>query len=538
MACCDEVTCGTGGWTGPKPGDPDNNVVLSAVGVAGGIRVSWTYPNNNPHAVIHTKLYRGISSNFANAVQQAIVSGSTYFDAIAEEDIKRYYYWIQIVSVNGTVGDPIGPASAEPLSLKELTLEYLTGEIDEGVLAQALKTKIAQLDIITRNLAQEILDRINGNAEFANALAAVSSSSGEALTYIQQEITERRDADSALITSVNALAVGMGDNAAALVEEVTLRTSADESLATSVGILYANTADNVAAILAEEEARTTAVNSLASQVNSLVAVTENNAAVIVQEQAARTEMDAAMASRLDAMVVKTDTTAAAVQTETNARTTADNALASQITTTQTVLGNNISSVQTNMQTQINTTNGKVTEIGALYTAKVDVNGLVGGFGIYNNGTFVDAGFDVDRFWVGRTVNKVKPFVISGGVVYIDKARIRDADIDTLKIAGNAVTIPMSTNFGDGVASATLNYNGYIPSGTKLIVMVSCSNPWVLGVNTNTMVINNSGSQLCSSFMEAGLQTFITVSDAVNSSITVSTTLAVNGLNVSILGCRR
>lgn len=538
MGCCDVVTCGTGGWIGPKPGDPDNNVVLSAVGVAGGIQVSWTYPNNNPHAVIHTKLYRGISSNFANAVQRGIISGSVYFDSIAEEDIKRYYYWIEIVSVNGTVGDPIGPASAVPLSQKLLTLEYLTGEIDEGVLAQSLKTKIAQLDIITRNLAQEILDRINGNAEFASALAAVYSTSGEALTYIQQEITERRDADSALITSVNALAVGMGDNAAALVEEVTLRTSADESLATSVGILYANTADNVAAILAEQEARTTAVNSLVSQVNSLVTVTENNAAVIVQEQAARTEMDSAITTQLNAMVVKTDTTAAAVQTEAKARTDADSALSTQITTAQTVLNGSISSVQTNMQTQITATNGKVTEIGALYTAKVDVNGLVGGFGIYNNGTFVDAGFDVDRFWVGRTVNKVKPFVIYGGVVYIDKARIRDADIDTLKIAGNAVTVPMSTNFGDGVASAALSYNGYIPAGTKLIVMVSCSNPWVLSVNPNTIQIFNGGGRICNSLMEAGLQSFVTVSDAINSSIAVSTTLPVNGLNISVIGCRR
>jgi hypothetical protein len=77
------------------------------------------------------------------------------------------------------------------------------------------------------------------------------------------------------------------------------------------------------------------------------------------------------------------------------------------------------------------------EVYAMWTAQVTVNGLVGGFGIINDGITVEAGFDVDLFWVGRTsADKVKPFIISGGVVYIDSAVIQDASITNAKLSGD------------------------------------------------------------------------------------------------------
>lgn len=62
-----------------------------------------------------------------------------------------------------------------------------------------------------------------------------------------------------------------------------------------------------------------------------------------------------------------------------------------------------------------------------------MNGLVGGFGIYNNGTEVQAGFDVDNFWIGRTnADKKKPFIISNGVVYIDESAIQKLTFSKLR----------------------------------------------------------------------------------------------------------
>ena len=118
----------------------------------------------------------------------------------------------------------------------------------------------------------------------------------------------------------------------------------------------------------------------------------------------------------------------------------------------------------------------MTEIGALWTARLSVNGLVGGFGVYNNGEFVEAGFDVDRFWVGRTqANKRKPFIIENGITYIDSAVIREASIDTLRLAGGSVT---SMAYGRGLAG-TINGGQSVPVAGVYLGMPSGSSGVVL-----------------------------------------------------------
>jgi hypothetical protein len=160
-------------------------------------------------------------------------------------------------------------------------------------------------------------------------------------------------------------------------------------------------------------------------------------------------------------------TAAALTTEQTARANADSALAAQITTAQTTLNGNIASVQTSLQTNINTVDGKVTQIGALYTAKVSVNGLIGGFGVYNDGSTIQAGFDVDEFWVGNTqANKRKPFIISEGQVFIDQVFIANGAITSAQIADAAIT---SANIGDlQVNTAKIGTNAVtVPIGAEL-----------------------------------------------------------------------
>lgn len=374
MACADTV-CGTGGWNGPLPGDPDNHSIISAQGIAGGIEVSWTYPNLNSHAVSYFILYRGTSANFALATQRAMVSGNSYFDRMADGDYQEYYYWIEIVSINGTHGSLIGPASAHPLGLIDQIMIGLTGKIDAGILATALRTEIDRISIISGNLEGETAERIAAGQVFSDAMAAVQTDTEEVKTFIQNEIVSRTTADEAIVSSVNALAIGVNNNAASLLEQQTVSVAADAALASDISLLYGRVGEADAAVLSE----------------------------------------------------------------TTARAAADAVLAADITTAQTTLNGNIASAQTTLQTNINTVDGKVTAIGARYTAVVDVNGLIGGFGVYNDGFTVEAGFNVDTFWVGRTVNKVKPFIISGSTVYISSAMIASASIDGAKITDAAIT---------------------------------------------------------------------------------------------------
>jgi len=341
------TVCGTGGWVGPKPGDPDNNVLLSATPAFGGIDVSWTYPKVNSHAVAHIILYRGFIPEFVGAIYHGTVTGNMFYDRTTASTIIEYFYWIQIVSVNGTVGELIGPASAVARPTIEQTLEMLTGQIDAGMLAQELKLELGNISLLGNDITQEVKDRMTANLALGETIAGLEGQVTNAITIVDSEINKRITADSAIVTSLDSMAVGFNESIAGLAEEVILKTGPTSALAQKITTLEA-TVDG-------------------DTVTGQIGLT--------------TEVD---------------------------------------TVTNTVAG--------------------------LYTAKIDVNGLVGGFGLANDGATVEAGFDVDRFWVGRTnTDKRKPFIIENGEVFINKAAIADASITAAKIDSISLIGPNKFN---------------------------------------------------------------------------------------------
>lgn len=332
-------SCGTGGWTGPRPGDPNTaNILIHATPAFGGIDVTWNYPDLNPEAVAYTKLFRSLLPDVSSAtLHREAVQGSFFYDRLDNDTHTVYYYWIQVVSVYGTVSEMIGPAWATAKPLIEQMIEDLTGKIDSGVLAQTLKAEIARIQL--------------------NSLA------------ISQEMLDRDEADDALGVYINQVEAHSGETRALLQQEVLARTDANEAFVSAVNTVYAELNKNVAGVQQSVTALVTDVEAMASEVTRVEA-----------------EFDG-----------------------------------------------NLAQAEQSFTTQVKTVNDKVTEIGALYTAKVSVNGLIGGFGIYNDGKTVEAGFDVDTFWIGRTgANKRKPFIIADGVVYLDEAAINRLTISKLR----------------------------------------------------------------------------------------------------------
>lgn len=462
MTTCLTGVCGTGEPL-VLPNDPSNNSILTATSAYGGIDLSWTLPAQNSHAIAHVGVFRGTTNVFANAMPIAMTANNYYRDNVGPGIL--YYYWIQIVSINGTYADPIGPASATAMSSIEKTIIDLSGLIDRGVLSNELKSEIDKITLNYAELTQEIANRIAGNAALSAALEDVQNGLADSVALVNQEITTRTDGQNALAQQMNIIAAVNAENAAAIIDEQTARVTADEALAT--------------------------------QYNAVYAATQNNAAAVVAE--------------------------------TNARVNADSNLANQITTVQSSLNNNIASVQTNLQTNINTVDGKVNNIGALYTVKVNVNGLAGGFGIYNNGTEIEAGFDVDRFFIGSSQgNKIKPFIVSGGVVYITQAAIKQLTFNKLtdetgefvvengKIRGaylnvkgisvtnpgGVVTFSVAENgdavFGGSLQGVTGTFSGSLTSGainavnTINLAGSSVTVPAVVSA-TNTVYGNGTGS---------------------------------------------
>lgn len=340
------MVCGTGGWGGPKPGDPDNYIILTATAAFGGIDVAWTYPGVNPQAVAHTILFRGTSPEFGNATRHAIVSGSLFYDKTTSASAIQYYYWIQIVSINGTYGAVIGPATATARPAISELIEQLTARIDAGMLAQSLKQEIDQITLNKLGITAEML--------------------------------ARDEADEALGVAFNEVQAHSEGTRALLQEEVLARTSANEAFVSTVNTLHAQLTDGLS------------------------------------------------------------TVTAAVQSESLARVAANEALAKQINTVQVNTDDALASVQQSMTTEFKKTADGLTKVSALYTAKVQANGLIGGFGVYasDDGVVkeVQAGFDVDTFWIGRTgiATKKKPFIVSGGEVFMDDAVINKLTFSKLR----------------------------------------------------------------------------------------------------------
>jgi hypothetical protein len=226
--------CGTGSNNGPFPGDPDNNSVLSATSAFGGIDVSWTYPLSNPEAVAHVLLYRNTSPTLGGAIQRAVVSGNFFYDKLNVD--ATYYYWISIVSINGTVGAPIGPASAQANPLIAELIEELTGEIDRNVLASSLRTELNGINTLSVNLSNEIFNREASLTSFAEALDAIDESVGVVTSSVNTEIANR-------VTATQALATGLDQAATSLLNESAARASAISAVNTAIRADLA-TADN------------------------------------------------------------------------------------------------------------------------------------------------------------------------------------------------------------------------------------------------------------------------------------------------------
>ena len=357
---CESGVCGTGLGDFPKPGDPDNNLVLRASPAFGGIDVSWTYPGLNPHAVAHTILYRGVNPEFKNSARLTIVDGAFFFDKSAADHDIQYYYWIQVVSVNGTYGGVIGPATAIARPTLTEMIEKLTGMIDSGMLAQSLRGDIDKITLNKLGIDQALLDLAEVDQALAAAFNQVEASSEQTRALLQQELLARANGDTAVITQVN---------------------------------------------------------TLFAQLNQQMA---------------------------------------AVQSIQNALVTELKAVAEDVSTVSATLNGDTASGEVGLTAVVERIDDRVTEIGSLYTVKVSVdkNGqaLVGGFGIYNDGKTVQAGFDVDTFWIGRTgVTGMKPFIVQGNEVFMTEAAIKTLTFNKLRSEDGSVMVQngkLKANFLD------------------------------------------------------------------------------------------
>lgn len=173
--------------------------------------------------------------------------------------------------------------------------------------------------------------------------------------------------------------------------------------------------------------------ALGVRINTVGAYTEESRALLLEEVLARTTQGEAFVSTVNTLWAEVNGNIAAIQVKQTAMANDILALAQQVTNLETQVGDDLAQVLQTMEAKIEVVDGKVVAIGALWTAQVNVNGLIGGFGVYNDGRTVEAGFDVDRFWIGKDgTNKRKPFIVDSGTVYIDEGAINSLTFGKLR----------------------------------------------------------------------------------------------------------
>ncbi|KGK24367.1 hypothetical protein GT93_05705 [Pseudomonas plecoglossicida] len=196
----------------------------------------------------------------------------------------------------------------------------------------------------------------------------------------------------------------------------------------------------------------------------------------------------AEAQRIDGLYTSVGSAQAAIQNEITARTNADSALSQQIQTTQSTLEDTTASVQ-RVSTTLNQLNG-VANASEVVKVQITANGIrhAAGFGlsIDNSKGAVQSTFAIlaNRFAIlnpsGDAVSS--PFAVVGNQTFISDAYIRDAsitnakiadaaitaakigtaEVDTLRIRGNAVTVPVGAFAAANTVSVTVTIDGNYP----------------------------------------------------------------------------
>lgn len=509
-------SCGTGLGNFPKPGDPDlNNSILQAVPAFGGIDVFWTYPQLLPEAVSHVLLYRSSNADPLTKVKLRTVTGEFYYDKVDPSANVQYFYWIEIVSVNGTVGDLTGPASAIARPTIEQTVAMLSGQISQSQLTTSLGSEINRIESIRSDLLTSISNSQLQYESLLVALADFQTQVDGVGTVLVNEVARLETSDSAQIQQINVVGAVADQSMVLINQEVIARANADTAMAQSIDTLEASVGRKAQVFFQTTPPPGSATyrNDLWVDIddgNTLYRWSGNAWDVEKAQQGLNVfrQIAAPVAQNLDDVWFDSDagdqgyvwdgaswslmdmyignTVAGTVQDFSNTQvgfcmiggspdaskgtrslcTGAGGTWLSMSAVAEAVKGVQIVDGEggtANVEQRMVSYKDALGDLNAEYTAKVqtDINGntVIGGFGLTaESGTgTVEAGFDVDRFWVGKLGNKKYPFIISGQEVFIDEAVIRSLTFNKLRSEDGAIA----------TTPATYDVNGILLTPSKL-----------------------------------------------------------------------
>ena len=210
---------------------------------------------------------------------------------------------------------------------------------------------------------------------------------------------------------------------------VTLYNSLSSTVSTN-STNIATAQGDIVTLTTDTSANATAITNLTSTVNS-------NTSAISTEQTTRANADTALAADITSLTSTVNSNTSAISSEATTRANADTALASDITSLTSTVNGNTASITTNA-TAITDINDNAS---ASYVLQLNANGKVAQMVLNSNadsgtGATSTIAFLADTFKIDNDAgSSVSPFVVSGGSVLIDNARINNLSADKILIDG-------------------------------------------------------------------------------------------------------
>jgi hypothetical protein len=376
----------------------------------------------------------------ANSYQQYVADGATQnfsvpFPYIAQAHVvvKRNqtllevdvgYSWLN----SGTIRLTDLPASGDVIEVRRVTpLDAPLVEFQNGAVLTEAELNLA----VRQNLyaTQEIVDYYEaslsgGVARIASAGGAIAATTQELIDAAVQELLA-----TSLAADLQARITDIDENAESIVDQALRLTTVEQ-----------------------------AVDALTDPGGGGIVTLINN------ETAARIAGDTAIVADIALIGAKNGANNAFVLDLDTVLVGASESLGTRLSTISSTLGGHTTTIAT-QQTVLNGVIGQ-------YMVKIDSNGHVAGFGLYNDGGSSQFIVNANKFAVTDGTTSKVPFIVSGGVCYMQNVVIQDALIANLTVG----------KLTSGTLTATITQNADINVGTGRIVFDNGTYMKVQGVN--------------------------------------------------------
>ncbi|NVZ22638.1 DUF1983 domain-containing protein [Pseudomonas costantinii] len=555
----------------PAPGG------FQGVGGFGMVTLIWNDPRVRYRNHSLTNIYRSEKDNFGQATLISRDTGMIYtdtlrMDAVDPDDPKKalgYYYWISWVSTSGIEGPPNSAAGIyiEPLLDTTYLLELIGKALDDTELSKILAESLdlgrydtafddlqARVETARLLTSAEALLRDDQDVVIKRRVDTLEVSVQKNISASIGRLEEVMASDrQAIARTVETLQAGIDENASSLVEERTARTTNEQSVVQFLTGLNARMDNGEAAVLSLSSAVTDQFEAAAQQLVLMKTQFDDMSASYINDRKVITTQFEAVSSEITAVKASFEGQAAAVQQTLSVHGDALNGLSAQATLKLDV-------------------NGYVGGIGAYNNGRViDVAILADNFWIaspkkagQDNSVIKPFAIVDDEVWInsarirtasiqsgqlgpisigklysleGQPITTVSGRLIADALdtdslvavlarintAYIDAAQIKvaairnahiaDANIDTLKLKGESVTIPRSYSRPELVTGGNLAGVQFdAPEAMYVLVMFS---------TLPSYVIVNSSEVTAHLVLKANDVTLVNQATTTNSSLGMS-----------------